>query len=159
MGLFTIRPVENTLQDLEILSRFCHELAAFDGHKASMDAKKLKRTLFRPHTNVRAFLGYRKDEPIGFILAYESFTVYQGDRGLYVPGAYIIEKYRHLGYGVKLFQFLARYALENEFDFMNWIVEENNEKANAIYKKMGAIITPGWSYVRVPRERLEKLSA
>ena len=156
---FTVRVVENTRHDLEMLTRFCHELAEFDGHKATFDADKLKQNLFHPQTNVRAFFGLRQNEAIGFILSYECFTVYHGERGLYVPGAYIIETYRHLGYGVRLFKFLANYALENGFDFINWIVEENNEKANAIYRKMGAQISDGWRYVRIPKNLLETIAS
>ena len=138
-----------------LLSGFCHELAAFDGHKANMDGAKLQRQLFGHDTNVRAFLAYLGEEAIGFILCYECFTVYSGERGLYVPGAYIIEKYRHRGYGVKLFRHVAAYGLSNGFEFMNWIVEDGNDRANAIYRKMGAQISNGWSYVRVPKDVME----
>ena len=155
--VFTIRPAADTQEDLSLLSRFCHELAEFDGHSATVTPEKLHASLFSGPTGIRAFLGFRGNEPIGFILAYECFTVYHGDRGLYVPGAYVIEKYRHRGYGVKMFRHLARYALDHGFGFMNWIVEENNEKANAIYKKMGAQVSGGWVYVRLPGEMLKKI--
>ena len=65
---FHIRPVKNTIDDMNLLSGFCHELAAFDGHRANMDGAKLQRQLFGFDTNVRAFLAYLGQEAIGFIL-------------------------------------------------------------------------------------------
>lgn len=153
---FEIKSAKNTCEDMKLLTGFMSELAAYDNHTASIAPEKLQKQLFDYDTNVKAFLAFRKNEPIGFILCYECFTVYHGDRGLYVPGAYIIEKYRHLGYGVKLFQHISQYALENGFEFMNWIVESNNNNANTIYKKMGAQVSEGWSYVRVAKEIIEK---
>jgi len=154
---FTVTPVADTPEDLSLAARFCHELAAFDRHTATVTPEKLRAALFSGSTGIRAFLGRRRGEAIGFIVAYESFTVYHGDRGLYVPGAYVVEKYRHLGYGVKMFRFLAQHALENGFHFMNWIVEENNVQANAIYKKIGAQVSNGWSYVRLSEDALSRL--
>lgn len=157
-NFFTIRPVNDTASDLETLSRFCHGLAEYDGYKASMDAEKLGRTLFYTGTNVRAFFGCRDGEPIGFILAYECFTVYHGDRGLYVCGAYIIPKYRHKGYGVKLARFLTQYALAHGFDFMNWIVEGRNKNAKDLYRKIGASMSDDWTYVRLSRQVMDRLT-
>lgn len=153
---FSVRPVEKTPDDLETLARFCHELAVFDGHKAQLDAEKLGKNLFYPGTNVQAFFGCRKGEPVGFILAYESFTVYHGERGLYIPGAYIVEKYRHLGYGVRLFKALAQRALENDIAYVTCIVESQNLVARDLYLKFGAEISEGWSYVRLGRDALQK---
>lgn len=153
---FTVRPVEKTPDDLGALTRFCHDLAALDGHKAHFDAEKLGMNLFYPGTNVEAFFGCRNGEPIGFILAYESFTVYHGERGLYVPGAYIVEKYRHLGYGVKLFRALAQRALDKNIAFLTCVVETNNVSAKLLYKKFGAQVSDGWSYVRLDRACLQK---
>jgi len=52
--------------------------------------------------------------------------------------------------------YVSDYALENGFEFMNWIVEDNNENAGNLYRKMGASVSSGWSYVRVPKDLLQK---
>jgi ribosomal protein S18 acetylase RimI-like enzyme len=153
---FEIRPVENNVNDLEYLSKFCHELAEFDHYEATMDAEKLSKTLFYPNTSIKAFFAVRNGDPIGFILAYECFTVYHGERGLQVSGSYIVEQYRYMGYGVRLFKFLGNYAIQNGFSYLNWIVEEDNKKANSVYRKIGATISNGWSYVRLSKDILEK---
>jgi len=153
---FFIRPAENTKEDILLLTQYMKDLAAFDGHTAHIEPEKLRDQLFYEGTNVKTFLAIRKNEPIGFLLCYESFSVYSGERGLYVPGAYIIPQFRHKGYGVRLFQQMASYALENGVGFMNWLVEDNNENANKIYRKMGGEISEGWSYVRIPKTAIEK---
>lgn len=158
MTHFFIRPAENTPEDMDILSKFCNKLAEFDGHEGNVEPEKLRSQLFDFDTNVRAFIGVLDNKPIGFILTYECFTVYQGERGLYVPGEYIVEEHRNKIYGGRLLQHVANYALENEYEFLNWIVENDNKKANAIYKKLGASISENWAYVRVPKEIIEKLS-
>ncbi len=152
-----VRLANNTQEDLDLLAEYCNKLAEFDGYKGNVEADKLSKQLFGYDTNVRSFLAFRNEEPIGFIITYECFTVYHGERGLYVSGAYIIDKYRHRGYGAKLFKFAAQYALDNGFSFMNWIVEDNNDKANAIYQKMGATMSKGWTYVRISEENVKKL--
>ncbi len=154
---FTIKSVQNSTEDVEILSTFMGKLAEFDGHKANIEPKKLQKQLFAQNTNVRSYLAYLEDTPIGFILFYECFTVYHGERGLYVPGAYIKEEYRGKGYGKKLFQYVAQYALENNFEFMNWLVESDNSNAREFYKKMDAMISDNWSYVRIPKEAMRKM--
>ena len=153
---FYIRDIENTERDMIAISRFMIDLAEFDGFDSKIDPHKLKAQLFDFKTNVRAFLAFRDNEPIGFILCYECFTVYHGERGLHVAGAYIVEKYRNVGYGVKLFQHASQYALDNGFEFMNWIVENENDNAYNIYQKMGANVSDGWSYVRVSKEIIIK---
>ncbi len=92
----------------------------------------------------------RGSKPIGFILFYECFSVYSGKRGIYIPGVYIIPEHRHQGYGVRLMRYGAQRALEQGCEFINGIVESNNAKANAIYKKLGAEIVPDWSYCKLP---------
>lgn len=156
--MFAIRPVENTKVDLAALTKFCSELAEFDGHIGKVTLKKLKDNMFCPGTGIRAFLGCIDQSPIGFILAYECFSVYSGERGLCVSGAYVSSEYRHKGYGVKLFRYLLKYAVENNFEFMNWIVDADNENANAIYRKIGAEISNGWSYVRFSTKALSPRS-
>ena len=152
---FSIRAVENTDDDLAVLTRFMGELAAYDGYRSDVTPQRLRQNLFDHKTQVRAFLAFREHEPIGFITCYECFDVYHGERGIHVPGAYIIEQYRQRGYGIKLFEHVACYALDNGFVFINWIVESHNETANKIYRKMGAEIADGWSYVRAPKKIIE----
>ena len=154
--MLKIRLADNNISDMEVLADFCCKLAEYDGHKADLNAEKLMNQMFSYETNVRAFLAFRGEEPVGFLLVYECFSVYSGDRGLYISGAYIIEEYRDRGYISKLYKYASKYALDNGFSFMNWIVEENNAKANSIYKKLGAVISDGWSYVKIGKDKLEE---
>jgi ribosomal protein S18 acetylase RimI-like enzyme len=147
---FTIRPVENTDEDLTRLTAFAADLAAHDGHEIHFDARKLAQAMFAEGTSIRGAFGCRNEEPIGFIVWYECFSIYYGERGLYIPGFYIVSDFRHLGYGVRLFQYVKSIAKDHNCKFLNGIVEANNEKANRLYRKLGAEISTGWDYCRLP---------
>lgn len=73
-----------------------------------------------------------------------------------MPGAYIVEKYRHLGYGISLFKALAQRALEKDMAYMTCIVQSHNHMAKDIYLKFGAHVSDGWSYVRLARQDIER---
>ncbi|MEJ0062024.1 MAG: GNAT family N-acetyltransferase [Alphaproteobacteria bacterium] len=159
MSFFTIRPVTDKAEDLHILARFCVDLAAHDGYKIEINARELGEQLFFGGTNVRAFFGERDRRPIGFVMFYEAFTSYGCQRGLYIPGIYVEKEYQRLGYGIRLYRFVARYALDHGFQFISGVVESHNEMAKDLYKKAGAVIYPGWSYCTIGREDLEKAAA
>jgi ribosomal protein S18 acetylase RimI-like enzyme len=154
---FRVRQAENADQDIKALTEFMHKLALYDGHSAKIDAKMLKDQLFYPDTNIRAFFAERKGKPIGFILFYECFTVYHGQRGVSISGAYIDDEFRNKGYGVKLLKSVAEYAVEQGYSYMNWIVKDTNDSALRLYKKMGAYISEDWNYIRIPPKKLKEM--
>lgn len=158
MTLLTIRPVDQTDEDITILIAFMQDLAAHDGHSAKIDKQKLTEQLFYPDTNVRAFLGIYDNNPVGFILFYECFTVYGGERGLYIPGAFISDDYRGRGFGRALFKHVANYALQKDCHFLNWLVEASNQNAMEFYGKMNAQISKGWNYVRLSDKEIKNLA-
>lgn len=153
---FKIRRVEDTPEDLNILAQFCADLAAHDGYNRAVEPEKIKRELFYPHTNVSVYFGERKSQSIGFVLFYECFSVYRMERGLYVSGVYIVPAYRNFGYGAKLLRHAAQYAVEHEFQFIQGMVGEKNEKALTLYKKLNARVAPGWTFCQIPCEILKK---
>ncbi len=154
---FTIRPVQDSEGDLALLNRFCHELAEYDGHKSHATPEKLRNGLFKS-TSTHAVFGLHKGEPIGFLIGYESFSVYQGSRGLYITGVYIVPAHRHAGHGRELMHYIARYAREQGLEFLNWMLESDNRDAAAFYAKLGADRHDGWSYCRIAGEKLEALA-
>lgn len=159
MNSFSLRPARNTPEDITLLARYFHLLAAHDGHTSDADPQTLGAELFRPATNVKAFLATLSGQEIGFACGYESFSVYTANRGFYITGLYIDQPYRGQGYGKQMLASLANYALKENCASLRLLVESDNIASQKFYESQGAMLSPNWTYVGLYKDALEKLAS
>ncbi len=154
---FSIRACKNDNQDLELLTQFCHSLTEYDGYTSTATVEKFKKSFARGN-KIMAYFACFDEQPIGFIMFYDTFSCYDAEHILYVTGAYIEPEHRGGGYGTELFKFLAQYGHDHEYDHIGWIVEQNNIRSQEFYERLGAKLYKGWHIVRLEHDKIKALA-
>ena len=76
-------------------------------------------------------------EPVGFALAFPTFSTFRGQPGLYLEDIYVRPEHRGQGIGKALLATLARLARDRGFGRLEWSVLNWNEPAIGFYRALG----------------------
>ena len=142
----------STLYDLIL------EMASFEklNNELTLNKEKLTRYIFEQKI-VKADLLRENNELVGYLMYYYTFSSFTGSPSLYLEDIYIREAYRHQGYGTYCFKYLAKFALENGCERMDFVCLDWNKNAQNFYKKLGADAHHEWLLERITKENLVKL--
>lgn len=153
-----IRIREANVDDVEILLNFVHELAKEENARKEVetDREQLKRTLFGENATAHAIVCEADEVPIGHAVYFFNYSTWQGKNGLYLEDLFILAKYRNLGAGKKIIQYLAGLALEKDCGRMEWSVLDWNKKAIGFYESLGAKPQDEWIRYRLAGDTLRK---
>jgi GNAT superfamily N-acetyltransferase len=140
MTTVTVRTA--TREDLPLLLRFLHLLAAFDGHPESVSAQPadLERHMFGAARCCHALIAELAGEPVGFATYHFTFSTFSARPGLWLDDLFVLEAQRGTGAGTALLTRLTSIALEEGCCRLNWIVNRANERGIAFYERIGAEI-------------------
>jgi GNAT superfamily N-acetyltransferase len=153
MPEFTIeRVTEKTVPDflvlLEELARY-ERLDPPDGEARS----RLREDLLQDPPKFGAYLGMLGDEPAGFVTFCFTYSTFLARPTLYLEDIFVAERYRHRGFGKRLFGFCRSEARARGCGRMDWMVLTWNEPSIAFYEKTGAARL-GWYTYRLERGQL-----
>ncbi len=122
----------------------------------------LEKSLFGPQPVAHAFIGMEiengKSTPIAFALYFYNFSTFLGVKGIYLEDIFVLEPYRHKGYGSKLMHYLAQVAVKEKCGRFEWSVLDWNKPAIGFYEKIGAKVLPDWRICRLTGEPLKRLA-
>ena len=87
-------------------------------------------------------------EVAGMTLFYETFSTWKG-KMLYLEDFFVLEKYRKLGIGSRLFDAYIEEAKIRQCTSLKWQVLDWNTPAIRFYEKYGAIVQKEWLTCRI----------
>ena len=156
--MMNLRPA--TISDVPTILRFIRELAEFEKllHEVEATEEKLRQTLFGADSRAEVIIAERAGVAEGFALYFTSYSTFLAKNGIYLEDLYVSPASRGQGIGTALLRRLAQIALERGAGRLEWSVLDWNEKAIALYRKMGATPQAEWTVQRVTGKALEALA-
>ena len=149
-----------TEADVPVLMTLIRALAAFERLESGVTASEqdLHRGLFGDEAIAEAMIAWRDDEPIGFVIWYETFSTFRGRKGIYIEDLFVTESCRGSGVGRALLQHLAQVAVEQGCFRLEWEVLHWNEPAVAFYERIGGKCSREWDVYTLSGEALARLA-
>ena len=151
-GEIIIRPA--TRSDVPRILGFIRELAAYEEKAPPVGAQ----VLFGPRPGAEVVLACLDGTPVGFALFFHNFSTFIGKPGIYLEDLYVRPEARGRGIGKRLFEWLARAALERGCARLDWAVLDWNEPSIGFYRSLGAVALDEWTAYRLAGEALERLA-
>ncbi|MGA8501623.1 MAG: GNAT family N-acetyltransferase [Candidatus Sulfotelmatobacter sp.] len=155
--MLLIRPA--TIDDVALLRRFIRELAEFE-HESDLcviQAADLARDGFGASPSFRALIADWDGHPAGYALFFGHYSTWVGRR-LFLEDLFVREPFRGQGIGKALLASVARIAVEEKCNGMQWEVLNWNGKAIELYKSLGAEFLDRWRPVLLKDDALRRLA-
>jgi GNAT superfamily N-acetyltransferase len=154
-----IRPARAGDEDA-ILS-LLYELAIYERleHQFRLTPETVARDFLREPPAVQCELAFLDLEPAGIMTWYPTYSSFAGTRGIYLEDFYIRSKLRQRGIGRALLASLARHAVENGANRIEWSVIKWNRPAIDFYENMRAERIDDWHIYRLAGKALADLAA
>lgn len=145
-------------KDLDLIIYFINKIAEYEkmSDDVVLDKKTLRDYLFNKKIAKCKFI-MEDNKEVGFALYFYNFSTFKGRAGLYLEDIFILEEYRHKGYGKKLFLELVKEAKENNLGRMEWTCLNWNEPSIKFYKSLGAISLDEWKTYRLDELQIKEL--
>jgi GNAT superfamily N-acetyltransferase len=155
----TIRPARP--DDSATIANLVYELAVYEKleQHAKATAEDFRRHLFGPRPVAEAIVAEVDGEPVGFALAFTTFSTFRGRPGLYLEDVYVRPEHRGKGIGKALLANVARLARARGFARLEWSVLKWNTPAIGFYRALGARPMDDWTVYRIDDGPLEELAA
>ncbi len=115
------------------------ELAAAIGKtgKVASRVEDIREQGFGADPAFEALIAERDGVAVGLCLFFESFSTWDGRRGVYVQDIYVSEAARGLGLGRRLLAEAAAISRARGGSYLRLSVEADNHKAQAFYQRIG----------------------
>jgi GNAT superfamily N-acetyltransferase len=145
-------------KDLDLIIYFINKIAEYEkmSDDVVLDKETLRDYLFNKKIAKCKFI-MEDNKEVGFALYFYNFSTFKGKAGLYLEDIFILEEYRHKGYGKKLFLELVKEAKENNLGRMEWTCLNWNEPSIKFYKSLGAISLDEWKTYRLDELQIKEL--
>ena len=136
-GMATIRRAVEA--DAGIIHALVVELAAAIGMsgKVASSIEDIREQGFGADPAFEALIAERDGAPVGLCLFFESFSTWDGRRGVYVQDIYVSEAARGLGLGRRLLAEAAAISRARGGSYLRLSVEAENHRAQAFYRRVG----------------------
>jgi GNAT superfamily N-acetyltransferase len=149
-----------TPADVPLIVTLIRELATYEREPESATATDadLHAALFGDRPAAEALIARLDGDPVGFALFFHNFSTWTGRRGIYLEDLYVRPSARQFGVGRRLFEDLARIAVERGCKRIDWAVLDWNETAIAFYRRVGGEMQTDWRIFRLTGRELERMA-
>jgi GNAT superfamily N-acetyltransferase len=156
---FLIRPAR--ADDSHTIANLVRELAVYEKLEqfAQATAEDFREHLFGARPFALAFMAEVDREPVGFALAFPTFSTFRGQPGLYLEDLYVKPEHRGKGIGKALLATLAKLARDRGYGRLEWSVLNWNEPSIGFYRSLGARPLDEWTVYRIDDGALDRLAA
>jgi GNAT superfamily N-acetyltransferase len=159
----TLRIERATPRDVPLIFNFIRKLAEYEKmlDRVVSTEQDLSDALFGPRPVAETLLAYVDDQPVGFVLYFETYSTFRGRRGIFLEDVFVEPQHRGKGVGKRLLGAVAQVARERggaEYGWMQWLVLDWNESAIEFYSRLGAIRVEEWDSYRLQGDALARLA-
>lgn len=113
--------------------------------------KRLRQDCLSENPKYQAFIGKIKGKPISYIIYFFTYSSFLAMPTLFLEDIFVLEEYRRLGVGKKMFKFIRDTAKREECDRIEFTVLKWNKAAQQFYKKNKAQRLE-WFLYRIAKE-------
>ncbi|MCI5049302.1 MAG: GNAT family N-acetyltransferase [Rickettsiales bacterium] len=156
--MLNIRPA--TPDDLDIIIQFTKALAEYEKmlDEVSIDAKRLHEELFGPQPWAFVLIAEWDGKPAGFAVNYRTFSTFLGKHGIYIEDLFVDPAFRGKKIGYELVKAVAKVAVEEGCERVDWQVLTWNQPSIDFYDQLGAYNREGWYNYRLENDKLRELA-
>lgn len=108
----------------------------------------IEKSIF-DENSAKVAIAFLDNEPVGFALFFYNYSTFKGRKGLYLEDLFVYKKFRGLGIGNKLFDFLLVEAKKNNCGRMEWVCLDWNQPAIDFYLRKKAKPMDDWTIFRI----------
>ncbi|MBN1298673.1 MAG: GNAT family N-acetyltransferase [Actinobacteria bacterium] len=146
-------------KDCGLLLDFIKELALYEKRLESVKATRedIRDIVFKRKIG-RAIIAEYEKNAAGFALFFYNISTFEGKCGIYVEDMFVKQDMRNRGIGKKMFAFLAKHAIENGCNRIEWTVLKWNKPSIDFYKRLGAEPKDEWDIFKISGKALERLA-
>jgi GNAT superfamily N-acetyltransferase len=147
--------------DEPIVAGFVRALAEYEklAHEAVATEADFARALFGNPPRAHALIVEDEGGPIGLAVWFYNFSTFTGRPGMYVEDVFVVPERRGQGIGRAVFRDLARRAIAEGCERMEWWVLNWNSPAIKFYRSLGAEAMDEWTTERLSGEALAAVAA
>lgn len=145
-------------EDLDLIIFFIKSIAEYEkmSNEVVLDKEILRDYLFNKKIAKCKFI-LEDNKEVGFALYFYNFSTFKGKAGLYLEDIFVLEEYRHKGYGKELFLDLVKEAKENNLGRMEWTCLKWNKPSIAFYERLKARAMSEWDTYRLDESQFDSL--
>lgn len=146
------------VDDCQLILKFINELAAYENMADQVRATEagLRHWLFDQKKAEVIFVVANQKE-VGFALYFYNFSTFLAKPGLHLEDLYVLEPYRHRGYGLALIKELAKIAKNQGCGRMEWNCLDWNQPSIDFYHSLQAKQLDQWLTFRMEESDFEVL--
>ena len=145
--------------DAEKILFFIKKLAEYEKMANEVIATKelIEEWLFEKK-KAEVIFALEDGQEVGFALFFHNFSTFLGRAGIYLEDLFVLEEYRHKGYGKGLLKILARIAVKRGCGRLEWWCLDWNRPSIDFYLSLGAKPMDEWTTYRITGDTLKKLA-
>ena len=147
------------INDVPQIVAMIEEFAAFEklSEFCEVTEASLTDAMFGESSHVEGLIAYVEEKPVGYVLFYENFASFRGQRGFHLEDLYVKPAFRGREIGKAFLSELAAVAKSRNFQRIDFLVLDWNETAIKFYEKLGAKRDESERHFRFVGEAFEKL--
>ncbi|MGE3465777.1 MAG: N-acetyltransferase family protein [Pyrinomonadaceae bacterium] len=146
--------------DLEVVVALIREFAEHEdlSDYCEVTVGRLDAAMFGENAMVEGLIVFAGGTPVGYALFVPTFSSFRGQRALYLDDLYVNEGHRGKGIGRTLLKKIASIAADRGFERIDFLVLDDNERAKAFYRSLGAVCNPRDRHFKFTDEAFRRLS-
>jgi len=140
-------------KDMPIVFALIKELADYENEsdQVKISVKELRQDGFGSNPLFKVILAERDGEITGMVLYYYGYSTWKG-KMLYLDDIIVAKKFRRLGIGQYLFDYIRSEAKKENANQIRFHVLDWNEPAINFYKKNGVSLDGEWMLCKLEKE-------
>ncbi|NVJ54603.1 MAG: GNAT family N-acetyltransferase [Campylobacteraceae bacterium] len=143
-----------TIEDAQLIITFMKKLGSYQKMDDAVTAtpKRIKRLL--EEKLGEAVFGIYKNEIVSFAYFHQKSSAFSGRKGFYIDAFFVDESVRGKDFGKIMFQYLTKYSIDKECEYLEWACLDWNKNAMKFYEKQGAYCVDNLKLYRLSPEDL-----
>ena len=141
---------------LSLMFEFAEELEIADLYEA--DENSLSGVMFGEHPFVGGLLALEDSEPVGYVLFFDSFSSFRGQKGVFLEDIFVTKGSRGKGIGELLLSAVAKDAKNRDALRMDLLVSATDHQALEFYRKRGGLIDPNDRHCKFVDSAFKRIS-
>lgn len=147
-------------RDIPAVLRMIRGLAEYEklAHEVRATQAQLKKSGFGRKRYFHVLIAEKDKLAVGFALYFFTYSTFLARPTLYLEDLFVVPGERGTGTGKALLRALAKIAVKEGCERMDWMVLADNTPAIRFYKRLGANLHPNWVPTRLAGEPLRTLA-
>jgi len=156
----TLQIRRGTARDIPTIISLIRELAKYErlSSHLHLDGKRLRRNGFGRRRYFESLICTRAGQTVGYAVYYFAYSTFTCGPVLFVEDILVLPEERGKGAGKAMMKELARIAIREGCDQMEWLVLDWNTPSIRFYEDLGARLDKMWVLTRLTGAKLHRLA-